>query len=1034
MNTIDHLGKFAGKSDEGFLVGYSLQSKAFRVYNLETKRVEENLHINFLENKPNVVGKGPTWLFDLDYLTDSMNYHHVRSENQANHHAGQQEANHNADLSNETVVNVSPIPTSRIHSTHPRALILGDPNSAVQTRSKVNTSSGAHAFVSYFEIQKVWVLVDFPYGKKAIGTKWVYQNKKDERGVVVRNKARLVAQGHRQEEGIDYDEVFAPVARLEAIRIFLAFASYMGFVVYQMDVKSAFLYGKIDEEVYVSQPPGFQDPKHPKKVYKVVKALYGLHQAPCGLHQAPRAWYATRSTFLLKNRYRRGTSDKTLWFKKGKHDMGLWRLISWQCKKQTIVATSNTEAEYVAAASCCGQVLWIQNQMLDYGFNFMNTKIYIDNESTICIVKNPVYHSKTKHVAIRHHFIRDAYEKKLIQVLKIHTDNNVADLLTKAFDVSRESLRRVIDGTKALLLPTLFILWLDTVSTNSAKLVPLGKVSSTYINPSQLHSSLRNLSQLLSYIQALISLLTTITLSTTMAVLESCPTHNMVAYLEKTKGNAEFHEIINFLTRSFIHHALTAHTAKVAGKPVSISKASIRSDLLFNDANGIDSLPNQAIFDAIQLMGHLAVKKKFVQQLSEGLLEKTDLNTTYTLSAPTSEVQVSYEPQTDSSPLDTSEVGLFEVIQPVKNPLQGMRRMLKMWERIREIVDEEKELDEDILSTKDVLSTNKEKVSTNRPIVSTDGSKVSTDRRVEGTDEEEQIESTDGQRKGTEDHTEEIKRSDEDFISIGSAEDEKLIKRMNEKGIDSSKSEIIKEESKEEVQEESKEEESTKKRKLGTRKKMKSRKRRFIQNTSEDDKCLGTKPQDDKAEHLDEINQNVYQGEIPEGFDRVLWGDLMIMFNPDDENEFWNSQQDWNIVLNSPCFCGEELAILCSNNSSTCAAEIYSKGTHKILDSRGDIPSKTAADAKVAIQDMVEYSQKWHNGTLRTRSTETSDGLATIQAQLNNLGREIKKVNEKVYAAQVGCEQCKGPYYTKDCPLKEEGKTLEEAYYTQFGA
>ncbi|GKB09483.1 hypothetical protein Tco_0837795, partial [Tanacetum coccineum] len=110
------------------------------------------------------------------------------------------------------------------------------------------------------------------------------------------------------------------------------------------------------------------------------------------------------------------------------------RLVSWQCKKQTIVATSTTEAEYVAAASCCGQVLWIQNQMLDYGFNFMNTKIHIDNESTICIVKNPVFYSKTKHIKIRHHFIRDAFEKKLIQVLKIHTDNNVAGLLTKAFD------------------------------------------------------------------------------------------------------------------------------------------------------------------------------------------------------------------------------------------------------------------------------------------------------------------------------------------------------------------------------------------------------------------------------------------------------------------------------------------------------------------------------------------------------------------------------------------------------------------------
>ncbi|GJW83875.1 putative ribonuclease H-like domain-containing protein [Tanacetum coccineum] len=210
-----------------------------------------------------------------------------------------------ADFTNlETVVNVSPIPPLRIHSSHPSALILGDPTSVVQTRSKVNKSSGAYAFVSYisealedkdgvdamqeellqFKIQKVWILVDLPFGKKAIGTKWVYRNKKDERGVVVRNKARLVAQGHRQEEGIDYDEVFAPVARIEAIRIFLAFASYMGFIVYQMDVKSAFLYGKIDEEVYVSQPPGFLDPKYPQKVYKVVKALYGLHQAP-------RAWY-----------------------------------------------------------------------------------------------------------------------------------------------------------------------------------------------------------------------------------------------------------------------------------------------------------------------------------------------------------------------------------------------------------------------------------------------------------------------------------------------------------------------------------------------------------------------------------------------------------------------------------------------------------------------------------------------------------------------------------------------------------------------
>ncbi|GKF30811.1 hypothetical protein Tco_0100609 [Tanacetum coccineum] len=113
------------------------------------------------------------------------------------------------------------------------------------------------------------------------------------------------------------------------------------------------------------------------------------------------------------------------------------RLISWQCKKKTVVANSTTKVEYVAASSCCRQVLWIQNQLHDYGYNFMNTKIFIDNESTICIVKNLVFHSKTKHIEIRHHFIMDSYEKRLIQAIKIHTDHNVADLLTKAFDVSR---------------------------------------------------------------------------------------------------------------------------------------------------------------------------------------------------------------------------------------------------------------------------------------------------------------------------------------------------------------------------------------------------------------------------------------------------------------------------------------------------------------------------------------------------------------------------------------------------------------------
>ncbi|GKA82391.1 putative ribonuclease H-like domain-containing protein [Tanacetum coccineum] len=417
-----------------------------------------------------------------------------------------------ADLNNlETTMNVSHIPTTRIHKDHPKDQIIRDINSATQTR-RMTKISEEHALV--------------------------YRNKKDERGIVVRNKARLVAQGYTQEEGIDYDEVFAHVARIEAIRLFFAYVSFMEFIVYQIDVKSAFLYGTIEKEVYVCQPSGFEDPQFPDKFYKVEKALYGLHQAP-------RAWYETLSTYLLENRFRRSTIDKTLFIKKDKGDIllvqvkqkddgifisqdkyvadilkkfdfatvktastlietnkallkdeeaedvdvhlyrsmigslmyliasrpdivfavcacarfqvtpkvshlhavkrifrylkGQPKLGLWYLRDSPFDLEAFSDSDY-AGATLTGnpqqEVLWIQNQMLDYGFNFMNTKIHIDNESTICIVKNPVFHAKTRHIEIRHHFIRDSYEKSLIQVIKIHIDHNVVDLLTKAFDVS----------------------------------------------------------------------------------------------------------------------------------------------------------------------------------------------------------------------------------------------------------------------------------------------------------------------------------------------------------------------------------------------------------------------------------------------------------------------------------------------------------------------------------------------------------------------------------------------------------------------
>ena len=165
-----------------------------------------------------------------------------------------------------------------------------------------------------FERNKVWRLVPKPNNKTIIGTRWVYRNKLDDKGNVIRNKARLVAQGYNQQEGIDYDETYAPVARLEAIRLLIAFASYKGFTLHQMDVKTAFLNGTLNEEVYVKQPPGFEDQANPDHVYFLDKALYGLKQAP-------RAWYDCLSEYLISQGYKRGTIDKTLFIKHLKEDI-----------------------------------------------------------------------------------------------------------------------------------------------------------------------------------------------------------------------------------------------------------------------------------------------------------------------------------------------------------------------------------------------------------------------------------------------------------------------------------------------------------------------------------------------------------------------------------------------------------------------------------------------------------------------------------------------------------------------------------------
>nr|GEV02239.1 hypothetical protein [Tanacetum cinerariifolium] len=327
---------------------------------------------------------------------------------------------------------------------------------------------------------------------------------------------------------------------------------------------------------------GFEDPEFPDRVYKVEKALYGLHQAP-------RAWPDIMFVVCACARFQVTTKvshlhdvKKIFRYLKGQPKLGIWYPKDSPFDLEAYTGSDYDGAsldrksitgEYVAASSCSRQVLWIQNQMLDYGYNFMNTKIFIDNESTICLVKNPVFHSKTKHIEIRHHFIRDSYEKRLIQEIKIHTDHNVADLLTKAFDVSRF---HYLDCKYCEIAAK------DRIKVNTGKLTTAVDVNAVE-----------------------------------------------VAFLEKPTESEGFEKIVDLLNANTIKYALTVNpiiytscikhfwaTAKVNTvngeeqiqalmdkKNVIITKTSVRSDLQLEDDEGTECLLNATFFEQLILIG-----------------------------------------------------------------------------------------------------------------------------------------------------------------------------------------------------------------------------------------------------------------------------------------------------------------------------------------------------------------------------------------------------------------------------------------------
>ncbi|GKA76781.1 ribonuclease H-like domain-containing protein [Tanacetum coccineum] len=404
LNTVDHLGKFDGKANEGFFVG------------LKSSQDDRSKPSSDVEKKVDEDPRKDSESIDQekDDNVNSTNNVNAASTNKVNDVDNGVEAGMN---NLDTTIQVSPTPTTRIHKDHPVEQMIEDLNSAPQTRRMIKN---------------------------------------------LEEHARLVAQGYTQKEGINYDEVFALVARIKAIRLFLACALFKDFMVYHMDVKSAFLYGKIEEEVYVCQPLGFEDPDFPDRVYKVEKALYGLHQAP-------RAWYETLSTYLLENGFQRGKIDKTLFIRRDKGDIllvqvftevktasipmktqkpllkdedgeevdvhmyrsmigslmyltssrpyimfvvcacaryqinpkvshlhAVKRIFSVYARASLDRKSTIGEAEYVAASSCCGQVLWIQNQLLDYGVFGMELKVNAVRSNLLLLLKvNAVRHKLT---------------------------------------------------------------------------------------------------------------------------------------------------------------------------------------------------------------------------------------------------------------------------------------------------------------------------------------------------------------------------------------------------------------------------------------------------------------------------------------------------------------------------------------------------------------------------------------------------------------------------------------------------------------
>nr|GEX23421.1 hypothetical protein [Tanacetum cinerariifolium]GEX43350.1 hypothetical protein [Tanacetum cinerariifolium] len=396
-------------------------------------------------------------------------------------------SSHNIGNSNVPTFNQAQVFEYQWTKDHPLEQVYGNPSKPVQTRRQLATDLEMCMFaltVSTAEPKNIKEVMANSAWIEAMQEELHQFDRLQSGNSLTNHLANL--KGYAQGEGIDFEESFAPVARLEAVRIFVAYAAHKSFPIYQMDVKIVFLNGPLKEEVYVAQPDRFVDPDHPEKVYRLRKTLYGLKQAP-------RVWYDELSKFLTSKGFTKDADlsgnpvDQTDYRSKIRSLMYLTssrpdivqagfsfgltafldvdhaecidtrkstsrgiqflgdKLVSWMSKKQNCIAMSSAEAEYVALSASCAQVMWMRTQIQDYCLNYNNIPLYCDSQSAIAISCNPVQHSRTKHIHTRHHFIKEQIENGIIELYFVRTEYQLADMFTKALpeDSFKYLVRRI---------------------------------------------------------------------------------------------------------------------------------------------------------------------------------------------------------------------------------------------------------------------------------------------------------------------------------------------------------------------------------------------------------------------------------------------------------------------------------------------------------------------------------------------------------------------------------------------------------------